>query len=104
MDGLPHVSQSFNPEKKMAKRSSAEIQAEVKEFILREFLPGEAKGALKETTALVSGGILDSIATVKLVGFLEDQYGIRVEDHEMTKDHLDHLPDIAALVLTKQSG
>jgi acyl carrier protein len=58
------------------------IQATVKEFILKEFLPGEDPAALTDTTALVTTGILDSIAVLKAVTFLENQFGITIEPHE----------------------
>jgi len=48
------------------------IKATVKNFILNEFLPGEDPAALTDTTALVTTGILDSIAVLKVVTFLEN--------------------------------
>jgi acyl carrier protein len=79
------------------------IKAAVKDYILEEFLPGERPEALTDSTALVTGGILDSLATLKLVAFLEEHYGISVEAHETDADHLDTLPTIAKLVLSKKS-
>jgi acyl carrier protein len=49
----------------------AQIKEDVKEFILREFLPGESPQELTDSTPLITGGILDSLATIKLVSFLE---------------------------------
>lgn len=74
------------------------IKAAVKDYVLREFLPGESPDSLDDTTPLITGGVLDSIATVKLIAFLEEQYGIQIEPHEMNADYLNFLPDIAALV------
>jgi acyl carrier protein len=75
-----------------------EMKATIKDYILREFLPGESPDTLADTTPLISGGVLDSIATVKLINFLEREYKIRIEPHEINADYLDFLPDIAALV------
>jgi len=80
------------------------IQKSVKEYVLREFLPGENPEALTESTPLVTGGILDSLATLKLVDFLEKQFGISLEAHEVDAEHLDTLSTIAALILAKQKG
>ena len=55
--------------------TEAMVQA-VKGFILDEFLPGEPAENLTGNTPLISGGILDSIATLKLVMFLEEKFGI----------------------------
>ena len=73
----------------------------IKEFILSEFLPGEDPGALTNTTPLITGGILDSLATLRLVTFLSERFNVEVEPHEMGVDYLDTLPDIAKLVHSK---
>jgi acyl carrier protein len=82
---------------------ASETLAQVKKYILETFLPGENPDELKETTPLISGGILDSIATLKLVMFLEERFGISVEAHEADREHLDTLSDIAALVERKKA-
>jgi acyl carrier protein len=76
----------------------------VKTYILDEFLPGADPAELTESTPLITGGILDSIATLKIVAFLEEQYGIVVEPHEATIDYLDTLTQIALLVRSKTAG
>jgi acyl carrier protein len=81
-----------------------EIQAKVKDFILQEFLPGEDPTELRQDTPLITGGILDSIATLKLVAFLEEQFGVSIAAHEADVDHLNTLSDIASLVKSKQKG
>ncbi len=78
-----------------------EIKAAVKDYILDEFLPGEDPDALTDDTPLITGGILDSIATVKLVGFLEERFGVQFSAHEMSADYLDTLDDIAEVVAEK---
>jgi acyl carrier protein len=69
--------------------SKEEIRNEVRHYLLTEFLPGEDPSALEDTTPLNSGGILDSIASVKLVSHLEEKYGIRFEAHEVSVDYLE---------------
>jgi acyl carrier protein len=81
---------------------TAQIEAKVKAFILREFLPGEDAAALERTTQLFTTGILDSIATLKLVAFLEKEFDITVEAHEADAQNLDTLDDIARLVAGKR--
>ena len=51
-----------------------EITEPVKRFILDTFLPGEDPSALEYDTPLISGGIIDSISTLKLVTFLEEEF------------------------------
>jgi acyl carrier protein len=81
-----------------------EVERLIHDFILHEFLPGEDPDELKAETSLITGGILDSISTLKLVTFLEDQFGIRIEAYEAGVEHLDTIRRIAELVLAKRSA
>jgi acyl carrier protein len=74
----------------------------VRDFILKEFLPGEPAESLTSDVPLISGGILDSIATLKLVLFLEERLGVTVEPHEIDREHLDTLDKIAHLLTAKR--
>ena len=74
----------------------------VKQFILREFLPEEDPSELQDTTPLITAGILDSIATLKLVAFLEERFGIQIAAHEASVEHLNTIADITALVQAKR--
>jgi acyl carrier protein len=78
------------------------VGAQVKDFILREFLPEEDPDELQETTPLITAGILDSIATLKLVAFLEETYGIQIAAHEADVSHLNTITDIVRLVAAKR--
>jgi acyl carrier protein len=80
------------------------IAARVKQYILDEFLPGEDPANLTDTTPLVTGGILDSLATLKLVSFLEQEFGIKVASHETGQKFLNTLEAIATLVRSKQQA
>jgi acyl carrier protein len=73
----------------------------IKGYILDEFLPGEDPAALTETTPLITGGILDSLATLRLVGFLEQRFHIQLQAHETMVDYLDTLASITELVRSK---
>jgi len=79
------------------------IKSILKTFILNEFLPGEDPAALTDTTALVTTGILDSIAVLKVVTFLENQFGITIEPHEAVVENLNTLSDVTRLVLSKKT-
>lgn len=80
-----------------------DIKSVVKEFILREFLPGESPDELTDGTPLITGGVLDSIATLKLVLFIEERFGVTLQAHETDPEHLDTLDQIASLIRSKQA-
>jgi len=83
--------------------SDQEIIETVKTYLLDEFLPGEDPDSLTNDTPLISGGILDSISTVKLVTFLEEKYKIVFQAHEISSDNLETLDDILNTVKTKSA-
>ena len=84
-----------------AKLSMQEVREIIKGYILKEFLPGENPAELTDSTPLITGGILDSLATIKLVVFLEQRFQIKIEAHETMADYLDTVADIAQLVSSK---
>jgi acyl carrier protein len=79
-------------------RTKDEIRETLRTFIVNEFLPGEDPRNLTDDLPLISGGILDSIATLKLILFMEERFGIRLEAHEADKENLNTLALIANLV------
>jgi acyl carrier protein len=79
-----------------------DIKTAVKTFILNEYLPGEDPAALTDTTALMTTGILDSIAVLKVVTFLENEFAITIEPHEAVVDNLNTISDISRLVTAKK--
>ncbi len=81
-----------------------EIRDTVHAYILTEFLPGEDPGELTDETPLITGGILDSISTLKLVTFLEDHFGVTVEAHEAGVENLDSIARISRLVAEKKAA
>lgn len=77
------------------------IEQAIKNYILEEFLPGEDPAQLTPSTPLISAGILDSIATLKLVGFLEETFAVAFAAHEVDTDHLDTIERIAEMIRAK---
>ena len=83
--------------------ANEEIQQAIKNYVLTEFLAGEAPDSIDGSTPLISGGILDSISTLKLVSHLEETYGVEFQAHEVDADYLDTIADIAGIIETKVS-
>ena len=81
-----------------------EIVETVKAFILKQFLPGEDSSALTPATPLITGGILDSLATLEVVSFLEQRYGIELQAHEVDPTRIGTLDGIADLVQAKTTA
>lgn len=73
----------------------------VRGFILENFLPGEDPKNLTDDTELKESGILDSLSTLKLVTFLEEQFKIELEASDLDPSNLSSVANIATLVAAK---
>jgi acyl carrier protein len=82
--------------------SATDIKEVLRQFILAEFLPGESANNLKDDTPLRTSGVLDSMATLRLVSYVEEHFGIEVEAHEAGIENFDRISDIEALILSKK--
>jgi acyl carrier protein len=52
--------------------------------------------------ALISSGLIDSFSLMDLALFVEDTYGVRIEDTELNADKFDSLNQLAALIESRQ--
>ena len=59
-----------------------EIKDKIKAFIVENFL-FEKDDSLKNDSSFLDEGIIDSTGILELVGFLEEEYSISVEDEEL---------------------
>ena len=81
-----------------------DVTTTIRDFILTTYLPGETADNLRDDIPLRTGGILDSLATLSLISFIEERFGIEVEAHETDIDNFDRLSDIVAFVERKRAS
>lgn len=62
----------------------------VSSFIVENFLFGDSE-SLREDTSFLEEGIVDSTGILELVMFLEETYGIKIEDDELIPENFDNL-------------
>lgn len=79
---------------------SRDIQKIVRDFIVNNFLFGD-DGLLKEDTSFLDSGVVDSTGILELISFLEERFGIRVEDEELVPENLDSLLKVTMYVEKK---
>jgi acyl carrier protein len=85
-------------------RDQSHVRETTREFILSEFLRGESPESLSDDTPLITGGILDSIGTVRLVTHLEQVYGIVLEQRDITVKQFNSIEDIVRVVTSKMNA
>ena len=78
------------------------IAAEIKAFMTENFLFGQEDERLAGDQSFLQAGIIDSTGLLELVGFIEERYGITVDDHELVPENLDSLTNVSQYVARKQ--
>lgn len=76
-------------------------KAEIREFVVTELMWGGDPAALDDDTSLIDNGVIDSLGIVKLVLFLEREFGIKVRDEELSPATFDSISSIASFVESK---
>jgi acyl carrier protein len=72
----------------------------IRGFIIDNYLFEESE-QLKEDTSFLDSGILDSTGILELVAFIEEKYGIRVEDNELIPENLDSILNVVGYLQRK---
>jgi acyl carrier protein len=75
------------------------IADEISSYLVDNFLFGKAE-ALREDETLL-GNVIDSTGVVEFVMFLQDRFGITVEDDEVNTENLDSVKKASAYVTRK---
>ena len=58
---------------------------------------------LTDTTDLIGDGVLTSLQTVELVTYLDERFGIEIDDEEFVEENFRSIDTIAALVDSKRA-
>jgi acyl carrier protein len=77
------------------------FSAEIKAFIVANFLFGDEGKGIGEDQSFLESGIIDSTGMLELVSFVEQKYGITVGDREMVPENLDSLRNVSRMVARK---
>jgi acyl carrier protein len=79
-----------------------EITQQVRTFITSNFYVQDP-AALADDASLLEHGIIDSTGVLEVISFIEDTFGITIEDREMVPDNLDSIERISGFVRRKKS-
>lgn len=73
----------------------------IRAFIVENFLFGEDAAWLEEETSFLESGVIDSTGILEIIMFIEETFGIHVEDDEIVPENLDSLKNLAAFLARK---
>lgn len=77
--------------------------SKIRQFIVDNFLFGDGD-ELREETSFLETNIIDSTGILELIMFIEEGFGIHIEDDEVVPENLDTINNIECFVHRKLLG
>lgn len=74
------------------------VEQTVRNYILENFLFTTDASVLGVDESFLAKGIIDSTGMLEVIYFLEDKFGIRIDDAEMIPENLDSISNIVRFV------
>jgi acyl carrier protein len=78
-----------------------DIKEQVRVFVTSNFYVADP-ATLQDGASLLDQGIIDSTGVLEVIFFIEETFGITVEDSEMLPDNLDSIERISNFVSRKK--
>ncbi len=80
-----------------------ELRDLVRDFIIRNFLFGDADRLSGDSVSLLESGIMDSLGVMELVAFIEAELALSVPDADLIPQNLDSVDNLVAYVGRRRS-
>lgn len=81
--------------------TDTDIKSQVRSYITDNFVMGSNAAKFADGDSFLDRHVIDSTGFLELVTFLEEKFGIRIEDEEMVPENLDSLDAIGTYVSRK---
>jgi acyl carrier protein len=79
-----------------------DIKEQVRTFVTSNFYVADPT-TLEDNASLLDKGIIDSTGVLEVIFFIEETFGITIEDSEMLPENLDSIERISQFVARKKS-
>jgi acyl carrier protein len=88
-----------------ADSSNASIEQTIHDFLVgRPDLVSGAGAKLRPDQSLIAGGLIDSLAVLDIVAFLEERFAIQFDPEDLTGENFDNIAAMAALVRARNGS
>ena len=77
------------------------IESQIRDFIIENYMYGQNPDSLGESDSFLVKGIIDSAGILEFVAFLEEKFGITINDDELLPENLDSVVAAADYVRRK---
>ncbi|HHJ06830.1 MAG TPA: acyl carrier protein [Anaerolineae bacterium] len=75
-----------------------DIQAQIRDYIAQNLLFSDDGFGYPDDASFLEEGIVDSVGIMELVMFLEENFGLTVDDEDLTPDNFDSVNKLAAYI------
>ena len=77
------------------------VEDKVRNYILENYLFTDDQSELNNEDSFLEKGIIDSTGILEIIFFLEEEFGISVDDEEMIPENLDSVNNIIKYINSK---
>ncbi len=82
--------------------NSDAVERDLRDFLSANYFLGEDPSQLAASSSLIEAGLIDSTGVLELVGYLEEQFSIRITNDELLPENLDSIENIVGFVERKR--
>lgn len=79
-----------------------EVENEIRNFIVENFLFGNREKTPADDDSFLQKGLIDSTGILEVISFIEEKFGIGVEDDELVPENLDSIRCLADFIGRKR--
>ncbi len=79
-----------------------DVSKKLREYIVSTFMFGSSEN-LRDDTSFLGNGIVDSTGMLELIGFIEREFEVAIDDSELIPENLDSIDKATAFIETKRT-
>ena len=79
------------------------LNEELRQFVSDNFLFGKNGAKLADDDSFLDKGIIDSTGVLELVAFLQERYGLQIDDRDLIPENLDSINNLSKFVGSRLS-
>ena len=81
-----------------------DVQSKLRHFIASELMYGDDDDVLSDEEPLLGSGIVDSLGIMRLVSYIEEEFGVAVPEDQLVPEHFQTVNRLAAFVQRLQAA
>jgi len=81
---------------------STDLRALLRQWIIDQLLGGRAPDGFDDDTDLIADGVMDSLAIMRTLAYLESEHGLRIGDGDLVPERFASVRALAAFVAARR--